>query len=87
MLVRMKASGSTVDLFDSVARQYITVGLAEEVQKEKPQTAAEMKAILQAENVAGPAGTAGVETAVCTPAMQKAVLTYKRTPRSLRLGR
>ena len=77
MLVRMKG-GFVEDLYDYVARQMIASGQAEEVQL--PKSAAEM-AVLHAEEVAGQAGLAGIETAMFTPPIAKGAL-FVRTPRS-----
>ncbi len=78
MLVRMKSSGCVEDLLDYVARRFIASSRAVEVHK--PKSAAEA-AILHAENVAGTAGVAGVETAMFTPSIAKGAL-FVRTPRS-----
>lgn len=87
MLVRMK-TGCVEELADSVGEMFIRQGRADRWPLEKPEplTATEM-AILHAENVAGPGGTAGVEMAVFTTSMEKAILTYTRGPRSARPAR
>lgn len=83
MLVRMK-TGCVEELCDAIGEQYIAQGRAERWPPvEKPLTAAEA-AILYAEQIAGPAGTAGIEVATAEVKTQKAVLTFTRGPRSLR---
>jgi hypothetical protein len=90
MIIRMLASGCVEELIDEVALRFIADGRAEKYPPtpvvEVPLTPQEM-AILHAEEVAGPAGTAGIEVALATPKVERAVLSYFRTMRSPRRAR
>lgn len=83
MLVKMR-SGSTEELYDFVAREFIARGLCTPLVDESKDSQTE--AILKAKDQGGAATTVGVELAVAPPKQENAMRRFVRTARSVFAG-